>query len=164
MHYFLAAFRHYATFKGRTSVKSFWVYQLIIAIVSTVCWVIPLYYLLTHLAPLIQNLHIDPNNPQALTTQLPQLSQMSSQQLPKALMLLNNIGTLFFFVTLIPTLAICARRLHDSDNSAALLWLILVPLIGFIILIVYLTFEGTQGNNKYGADPRDAPDGTTIPE
>ena len=162
MSYFWSALRYYAVFKGRTPVKAFWVYQLIITIVTSICWIIPLLYLLTHLSQTSQYAQLTMNNTHALVTQLSLLSQTSTQSMPPALELLNNFGTLFFLATLIPTFAICARRLHDSNHSAALLWLILIPLIGFITVIIFLTLEGTPGDNRYGPNPKNAPDGTVI--
>lgn len=57
---------------------------------------------------------------------------------------LSLLGTVFqlllilaFLVLLTPTLAIIARRLHDTDRSALnLLWLLL-PLVGPVIIFIY---------------------------
>ena len=162
MSYFWSALRYYAVFKGRTHVKAFWVYQLIITIVTSICWIAPLLYLLNHLPQASFHDHLNTHNINILADQLSLLSQTSTITMPPALELLNNFGTLFFLATLIPTFAICARRLHDSNHSAALLWLILIPLIGFIIVIFFLTLEGTPGDNRYGPNPKNAPDGTVI--
>jgi uncharacterized membrane protein YhaH (DUF805 family) len=45
------------------------------------------------------------------------------------------------------------RRLHDKDKSGWFYWLILIPLIGAIILIVWFCQRGTVGPNQYGEDP-----------
>jgi len=50
----------------------------------------------------------------------------------------NTLEGIYSLATLIPGLAICVRRLHDTNRSGLnLLWLLL-PLVGWIILIVYL--------------------------
>ena len=54
---------------------------------------------------------------------------------------------------LIPSLAAGARRLHDTDRSGWWLLIALIPLIGAIILLVFLVTQGTQGPNSYGEDP-----------
>ncbi len=68
------------------------------------------------------------------------------------------LGTAIIFVyalgLIIPTLAVFVRRMHDIDKSGWFIFLSLVPLIGAIILLVFLFTEGTQGPNKYGADPK----------
>jgi uncharacterized membrane protein YhaH (DUF805 family) len=51
-------------------------------------------------------------------------------------------------------LAVQARRLHDTDRSGWNILLHFIPLIGFIVLFVYFLQPGTQGENKYGPDPR----------
>lgn len=163
MSYFWAAFRYYTVFRGRTSVKAFWVYQLIYTIITTICWIVPLLYLTSHIPTVLQNINIHTNDPNALALQVNSITHNPALQLPKALELLYDFGNIFFFATIIPTLAICARRLHDSNNSAALLWILLLPLIGFIVIIIYLTFNGTPGDNNYGPDPKNAPGGTIIP-
>lgn len=55
------------------------------------------------------------------------------------------IGLVFFF-TMLP---LAARRLHDTDRSGYWLFLILLPIIGWIWLLVYYVLPGTPGPNKY---------------
>ncbi len=66
--------------------------------------------------------------------------------------------SLYTLATLIPTIAVAVRRLHDIDRSgwAVLLWLI--PAIGQIILIIWFAKEGTSGPNQYGDSPKENPD------
>ena len=53
-------------------------------------------------------------------------------------------------VILIPEWTVAVRRLHDTNRSGwNLLWVFL-PVIGWIIQIVYLTQPGTVGPNNYG--------------
>ena len=72
---------------------------------------------------------------------------------------LRDIGllsTVWQLATLIPSLAIGVRRLHDIDKSGwwILLWFVLV--IGWIVLLVWAIKRGDGGPNKYGPDPRQA--------
>ena len=60
--------------------------------------------------------------------------------------LLITIGLL----SLIPLLALCVRRLHDTDKSSALIFLLLIPLIGPVILFVFMCLKGKQEDNQYG--------------
>lgn len=64
--------------------------------------------------------------------------------------LLSNIWSLAVFL---PSLAAGARRLHDTDRSAWWLLIMLLPLIGVIVLIVFFAQKGTDGPNRFGADP-----------
>jgi uncharacterized membrane protein YhaH (DUF805 family) len=67
--------------------------------------------------------------------------------------------TLFWLATLIPSLTVSVRRLHDTDRSGWWLLLFFVPLIGAIVLIVWFCTIGTHGYNRFGADPLPAPPG-----
>lgn len=65
--------------------------------------------------------------------------------------LLNGIYTL---AVLLPSLGVLARRLHDTNRSAWWILIGLVPVVGFIVLIVFTVMEGNQGDNQYGPDPK----------
>ncbi|MBE3640488.1 DUF805 domain-containing protein [Mangrovicoccus sp. HB182678] len=54
---------------------------------------------------------------------------------------------------ILPGLAITTRRLHDTGRTGwwQLLWLL--PLIGFIILLVFCARRGEAGPNRFGAAP-----------
>ena len=55
--------------------------------------------------------------------------------------------------TLLPSLAVGARRLHDTNRSGWWLLIALIPLIGMIVLIVFCASRGTPGPNRFGQDP-----------
>ena len=55
---------------------------------------------------------------------------------------------------IIPSLAVGARRLHDTGKSGWW-WLInLIPTVGTIILIVFWVQDSNAGENQYGANPK----------
>ena len=56
---------------------------------------------------------------------------------------------------LIPGLAVTVRRLHDTDKSGWWFFIILIPLIGFIVLLVFMFQSGASGDNKYGSNPKE---------
>ncbi len=55
----------------------------------------------------------------------------------------------------LPGLAFAVRRLHDTGRSGWWVLIALIPLIGFIVLIVFLVGEGDDGPNEYGPPPVD---------
>ena len=57
---------------------------------------------------------------------------------------------LFNLATLLPTLAVSVRRLHDTDRSGWWLLLGLIPIIGNLILLWWYIQAGTPGDNEYG--------------
>ena len=62
-------------------------------------------------------------------------------------------SSLFSLATLLPSIAISVRRLHDLDKSGWWLLLSFIPLIGFIVLIIWFASRGTEGDNRFGPDP-----------
>jgi uncharacterized membrane protein YhaH (DUF805 family) len=67
------------------------------------------------------------------------------------------LGFLYGLAVLLPSLAVGARRLHDTDRSGWWQLLGLIPLIGIIILIVWWAEEGDERPNEHGANPWDGP-------
>lgn len=63
------------------------------------------------------------------------------------------LGGLFSLVTLIPGISVTVRRLHDLDKSGWWILINLVPLIGWIIMIVWAATRGNDGPNRFGEDP-----------
>jgi uncharacterized membrane protein YhaH (DUF805 family) len=54
----------------------------------------------------------------------------------------------------IPALACQVRRFHDQDKSGWFVLLGLIPLIGGLIVLVFMCLEGTKGPNRFGEDPK----------
>jgi len=64
----------------------------------------------------------------------------------------SPLNTIFDLVTILPSLAVGARRLHDLDRTGWWL-LLLLTVIGTILLIVWFCLRGRSGPNRYGPDP-----------
>ncbi len=54
----------------------------------------------------------------------------------------NKLAIVFNLATLVPSLAAGCRRLHDTGRSGWWQLLMFVPVIGWIVLIVFLAQEG----------------------
>lgn len=54
----------------------------------------------------------------------------------------------------LPSLTVFVRRLHDTDRSAWWLLISLVPIVGAIVLLVFLVSAGTPGANRFGPPNR----------
>jgi len=50
----------------------------------------------------------------------------------------------------LPYIAVTARRLHDINKTGWLQLIALIPLVGWIIMIIWCATEGEKKKNKYG--------------
>ena len=64
------------------------------------------------------------------------------------------LGGLYSLATLIPNLSITVRRLHDIGRSGWWFFILLVPLIGVIVLLVFMLLDSKEGSNDYGPNPK----------
>ena len=65
---------------------------------------------------------------------------------------INYIYSIFI---LVPTLAVGARRLHDIGKSGWWLLISLIPVIGWILLLIFFVKDGQQGVNQWGSNPKE---------
>jgi uncharacterized membrane protein YhaH (DUF805 family) len=66
------------------------------------------------------------------------------------------LANLYLLAVLLPSLAVAARRLHDTNRSGWLLLISLIPLVGAIVLLIFLVEDSRPGDNKYGPNPKSA--------
>lgn len=81
------------------------------------------------------------------------------------------LSGLFILFTIIPSITVSVRRLHDTDRSGywVLALVVLsgvagkmqVPVLGevlslifYLILLAFCCLDGTKGENRYGPDPK----------
>ncbi|HFK4480310.1 TPA: DUF805 domain-containing protein [Citrobacter sedlakii] len=64
------------------------------------------------------------------------------------------ITIIYSLAVLLPSIAVAVRRLHDTERSGWWLLISLIPIVGAIVLIVFMCQNGTAGNNRFGADPK----------
>jgi uncharacterized membrane protein YhaH (DUF805 family) len=65
------------------------------------------------------------------------------------------LGLVYGLAVLIPSLAVMVRRLHDTNRSGGWVFINLIPLIGAIIVLVFVVSDSTPGDNKYGPNPKE---------
>ena len=68
---------------------------------------------------------------------------------PEVIIVLYSILSL---ILLIPSLAVCIRRLHDTGRSGWWYLLVLIPYIGAIALLIIFCLN-SDDDNKYGPNP-----------
>lgn len=68
---------------------------------------------------------------------------------------LSGVYALFIFI---PSLAVTVRRLHDTNKSGWWILITLVPLIGGLVLLIFMIMDSDPNTNAYGANPKAAPE------
>jgi uncharacterized membrane protein YhaH (DUF805 family) len=63
------------------------------------------------------------------------------------------LSTIFGLAILLPAIAVTARRLHDINKSGWWMLVVLIPVVGWIILLVWEIRKGDGGDNRFGHDP-----------
>ena len=115
---------NYANFKGRARRKEYWSFQL----VNLLILIIPYGIVLA--------------------------TVISGEQPGLMIGLLSFVVIAFALGTLIPSLAVIVRRLHDRDRSGWFYFISFIPLIGGFWILYEFFSVGSIGKNNYGNDPK----------
>jgi uncharacterized membrane protein YhaH (DUF805 family) len=125
-----SGFSNYATFSGRARRSEFWFWALFAFLASVV-------------AMLVDGMLF----PDLMTAQVGGgMASVESRGGP--------VTAIVGLALLLPGLAMAVRRLHDTDRRGWWLLIGLIPIIGFIVLLVFYVTDGTRGPNRFGADPK----------
>jgi uncharacterized membrane protein YhaH (DUF805 family) len=125
---YVQAFKQYAEFSGRSGRRDYWMFILIHTIITIVVT------LLAGLGIMIGILLVSG------ALWVAGVSYYGS----------ITLVLIYYAATLIPSLAIATRRLHDIGYSGRYLLLLFIPIVGAIILFIF-TIRGSQpGHNQYG--------------
>ena len=112
---FLTVLRRWSDFAGRSTRREYWMYTLVLIIISFV------------------------------------LGIMDGIILGEAaLSQILTFGNVFSLATLVPSISVSVRRLHDIDRSGW--WFLLAfTVIGLLVLIYWACVASDEGENRYGA-------------
>jgi uncharacterized membrane protein YhaH (DUF805 family) len=67
---------------------------------------------------------------------------------------LGLLSGLFVLATLLPSLAVLVRRLHDTGRSGWWFLTGLIPLVRPIIILVFMFQDSQPNTNQYGPNPK----------
>ncbi len=125
-------FTHYAVFKGRSRRTEYWYVYLWYAITSTV------------LVTLM------------LITSIPSLALIESDPTAymASIMVWIIISGILGLATLVPSLALTVRRLHDTGKSGVFLLFYLIPYVGGLIILIFMMLDSKPFTNQYGPCPK----------
>ncbi|RCS26944.1 DUF805 domain-containing protein [Polaribacter sp. WD7] len=124
MDWYLEVLRKYVEFSGRARRKEYWMFVLFHFIFISLLVII----LISSTGSFDTN--AEPNSIVAL------------------------ILSVYIFGTLLPSIAVTVRRLHDIGKSGWWYFISLVPYIGSFILLIFMCMEGEKRTNKWGKNPK----------
>ncbi len=135
MKWFIHGLKNYTTFEGRARRKEYWMFMLV--------------YLLINL---ILRILVKVTGPETYFNE--QTYTMETTDSSAIYILLTIIYFIFLIGTLLPTIAITVRRLHDTGRSGWWYFINFLPFVGSFILFIFLVLEGHEQENQYGPNPR----------
>lgn len=65
------------------------------------------------------------------------------------------LSGLYSLAVLVPGLAVCWRRMHDIGKSGAFYFCILIPIVGFFLILYWFCKDSQPGENDYGPNPKE---------
>lgn len=66
------------------------------------------------------------------------------------------LSTLLLLFLIIPSFTVGVRRLHDVGKSGWMVLISLIPIIGWIWIIILVCKDSQPGSNKWGPNPKEA--------
>jgi uncharacterized membrane protein YhaH (DUF805 family) len=126
--------RQYATFTGRARRSEFWFFYLFYLLVYGGLYTVGLVLVLAG----ADRVTGEPSGPSAVLGGIVVVAAF-----------------LFALAVLVPTLAVTVRRLHDTGRSGFWYFISFVPLVGPIVLLVFLAQDSEPAPNAHGANPKD---------
>ena len=133
MKWFLLALKKYAVFKGRARRKEYWMFTL--------------FYVVFLIALAILD--------RVLGMTFSFEKQCICYSLLSILIGYGWLEAIFSLALFVPSWAVSFRRLHDIGKSGWWNLLFFIPVVGWIILIVWCCTDSQAGENKYGSNPKE---------
>ena len=134
MNAYLACWKKFAVFSGRSSRNEFWSFYLINLAIGIGFWI-----LLGALGG--GNMQMDANGEPMVTPITP------------AGMIIFVVYMIYSLLVTLPLIGVSIRRLHDQDKSGWWFLLNFACGIGALILLVMQALPGTEGENRFGSSP-----------
>lgn len=141
MNYMFLPLKRYADFNGRSRRMEYWMFALFQLIFFGALMVIGGMVLGVSAPAVNPDGSIDPET----------MSSAASGGLG-GLAIVYMVAALAFIV---PSIAVMVRRFHDQDKSGWMVLLSFVPIIGGLIVLIFMLLPGTAGPNRYGEDPKE---------
>ncbi|MBA5727808.1 DUF805 domain-containing protein [Bombella mellum] len=134
-------FANYCNFMGRTSRADFWLFFLLLFLTG-------IFFSLIVGTALIQAIMAMPHPPYntEITAYIPLATSMTFY------LYFISLMYIVYWVSLIPFMSACVRRLHDAGRSGW--WLLLsLTIVGLLPLFIFFCLRSEPHENRYGHPP-----------
>jgi uncharacterized membrane protein YhaH (DUF805 family) len=131
MKWFIHVINNYNVFSGRSRRAEYWYFTLVSTIISLITVVID----------------------KALGTEV-HYTIATQPGLEPIVMDYGYINIVYGLFVFLPSLAVSVRRMHDVGKSGWMLFINLIPILGWIYYIVLLCRDSEPGDNQYGPNPK----------
>lgn len=64
-------------------------------------------------------------------------------------------AAIYTLAVICPTIGVSVRRLHDTNRSGWWSLLAFIPVIGILILLIFMLLDSTPSDNNYGENPKE---------
>ena len=78
-------------------------------------------------------------------------SMLGLQYAMNELITVYPLASIWQVVTFVPSLAVGVRRMHDINRSGFWLLFLLLPLIGWLLIMIFALLKGNDDDNDYGS-------------
>lgn len=143
-----SVFRKYAIFRGRATRSEYWWFMLFTYIWSFVVQMIVMIVMLPSLSSISGTLAKQTTNQLSSSDVVAFETRLIQAMLPAYAVMLVLLLPLF-----LPSFAVLVRRLQDTNRSGWMVLIVLVPLVGSIVLLVFTLLPSYPRNNPWGTAP-----------
>ncbi len=64
------------------------------------------------------------------------------------------LSMIYGLAVLLPAIGVTIRRLHDTDRTGWWILIAFIPLVGAIVLLVFMVMDSNPGDNQHGPNPK----------
>ncbi|MGG4608827.1 DUF805 domain-containing protein [Providencia sp. Me31A] len=115
---------NYANFSGRARRKEYWMFTLINTIILAVLYIIMF---------------------SSIDYSTGEMSGIGS--------VVSVLILIYALALIVPSIAVCVRRLHDTNKSGWFFLLNFIP-FGGLVVFVFMCLDSNQGDNRFGPNPK----------
>lgn len=132
MNWYIEVLKKYVVFSGRASRSEYWYFVLFSTIISIILTIIDV----------------------AMGSGSAESTMGGADAEMAANVSMGLLGGIYSLAVFLPSLAVAVRRLHDTDHSGWWMFIALIPLIGVIVLLIFMVKDSTPSENEYGSNPK----------